>query len=304
VSLILGCVALVPRASSAAPATAAFAPATQAATRPSQAAVLAPNTVARLDVPYGADPKQMLDIYAPKGASDAPVVVYVHGGEWTRGDKAEISYKPAFLNAHGIVLISINYRLSPAWAHPAQVDDVASSIAWVKAHAAELGASPRRIILMGHSAGCHLVTLVALDPRVLARAGLKPSDLAGVVAWSGGSYDLVDKVRSASSYAPYIRQTFGDAEAAWRDASPIAHVKDFSPLPGFLFVSAEKGNASEKAAQNLASLIQSAGGEAATHTLENRTHFTSDHLLGAPEDTTGRLLLDFINEPAHLQGNR
>src|SRR5262249_45132433 len=68
---------------------------------PSQEAVLAKNTVARLDVPYGKDDKQRLDVYSPKGVKDAPVVVFVHGGEWTRGDKSAVSFKPKFLNENG-----------------------------------------------------------------------------------------------------------------------------------------------------------------------------------------------------------
>src|SRR5437016_4010987 len=75
--------------------------------RPSQAAVPAKNTVAKLGVYYGSDDKQKLDIYAPKDAKKAPVVIFVHGGEWTKGDKADVSYKPKFLNENGIVFISI-----------------------------------------------------------------------------------------------------------------------------------------------------------------------------------------------------
>src|SRR5262245_37000382 len=80
--------------------------------RPDQTAVLAKNTAARLDVAYGKDEKQKLDVYSPKGAKGAPVVVFIHGGEWTRGDKSAVSYKPKLLNENGIVFVSINYRLT------------------------------------------------------------------------------------------------------------------------------------------------------------------------------------------------
>ena len=230
----------------------------------------------------------------PRGAADAPVVLYFHRGEWTQGDKSEVSYKPKFLNEHGIVFASANYRLSPAVTHPAHVKDVAAAVRWVYDHVAEFGGSPKKIVVMGHSAGCHLVTLLALDPRYLADVGLRPSDLRGVVAWSGGAYDLVAKVKAGGSYGPYIRQAFGDSEAAWHDASPMAHVGDSEPLPPFLFAAYDPANASYQAAEQLVGLIKKAGGRADVVVLENRTHRTANHLVGAPGDATGKLLLDFV----------
>ncbi len=262
-------------------------------------AVLSANSVLRLNVPYAgtSDPLQMLDIYSPRGAKEAPVVVYVHRGEWSKGDKSEVTYKPKLLNENGIVLVSINYRLSPAAQHPAQVNDVAQAFAWIIAHAAEFGGDGKKVILLGHSAGCHLVTLVALDPRPLARVGLKPSDLRGVVSWSGGAFDLPEKVREAGMYAGYIRATFGPDEAAWRDASPMAHVGDFKPLPPFLFVSAEKDSASSIAAsEQMAKLVTAADGKADRLILPGKTHGTADHDVGAPDDTTGAALLEFIRK--------
>ena len=106
-------------------------------------------------------------------------------------------------------------------------------------------------------------------------------------------YDLVVRPNGPGNYPKYFRQAFGDSAAAWRDASPAAHVGD-GPLPAFLFVSVEKGNASHKAAENLAARIRDAKGQAETHLLEGRTHFMANHLVGAPDDRTGQLLLDFV----------
>ena len=264
--------------------------------RPSEVAVLSDKTTVRADVHYGDDAKQRLDVYAPHDAKDAPIVVFFHRGEWSKGDKSEASYKPKFLNENGVVFVSANYRLSPAVKHPAHIQDVAAAVRWVYDHAAEFGGSPKKIVVMGHSAGCHLVTLLALDPRYLAEVKLKPSDLRGVVAWSGGAYDLVAKVKAGGMYGPYIKQAFGDSEAAWRDASPMAHVGDAKSLPPFLFVSiVDKGKKDSKlAAEKLAGLIRDAKGQATTTVLEDRTHLTANALIGAPNDTTGELLLKFV----------
>jgi arylformamidase len=261
--------------------------------RPSQQAVVAKHSVVRADQAYGPDAKERLDIYAPRDAKRAAVVMFVHGGEWTKGDKADVGFKPKFFNEHDIVFISINYRLSPAVQHPAHVADVAAAVRWVRDHAADFGGAPDKVVLMGHSAGCHLATLVALDPRHLAKVALKPTDLSGVVAWSGGMYDLADRAKGEGLYPKYIRQGFGDSEAAWRDASPVAHVGD-AAMPPFLFVSVEGGSASHKAADKIAGLIRQAKGQAETEVLTGRTHFTANHLIGAPGDTTGKLLLDFV----------
>jgi acetyl esterase/lipase len=194
------------------------------------------------------------------------------------------------------VFVSINYRLTPAATHPAHASDVATAIRWVHDHAGQFGGDPRKIVLMGHSAGCHLATLVALDSRYLAAVGLKPSDLSGVVAWSGGAYDQVQKVDRGGAYADYIKKAFGDSEGAWRDASPVSHASNAKGGPPFLFASIEAGSASHQAAERLARLIREAGGHATGKLLEGRDHFGANHLPGAPDDTTGALFLQFVTD--------
>ena len=213
--------------------------------RPSQAAVLAKNTVTKLSQSYGKDEKQSLDVYSPRDAKGAAVLIFIHGGEWTKGDKADVSFKPKFFNENGVVFVSANYRLSPAAMHPAHVNDVAAAVRWVRDHAEEIGADADKVVLMGHSAGCHLVSLTVLDPRPLATVKLAPKNLRGVVAWSGGMYDLVERAKGDGSYPKYIRQAFGETEAAWRDASPVAHVGD-APMPPFLFAYVEQDRCHRK----------------------------------------------------------
>ena len=96
------------------------APAHKSKEQPPETAVLSAKTVVRADVVYGSDAKQRLDVYSPRGAVDVPVVVFFHRGEWSKGDKSGVSFKPKFLNDNGIVFVSANYRLSPAVSHPAQ----------------------------------------------------------------------------------------------------------------------------------------------------------------------------------------
>jgi hypothetical protein len=127
----------------------------------------------------------------------------------------------------------------------------------------------------------------------LKNVGLKPTSLRGTIAWSGGMYDLPERMKEGTNYTPYIHQTFGKNEVSWRDGSPVTHVGS-APTPPMLFVSAEAGNASHKAAEKIAGLIRDARGDVETKVLTGRDHFHSNHLLGAPDDTTGAILLDFI----------
>jgi len=277
-------------------------PAATRPARPSQAPVLSAKTVLHADVPYGGpDAKQnVLDIYTPSDAKAAPVLIFVHGGEWSRGDKKDISYKPQFLNDNHIVLVAPNYRLSPKDPHPAQVDDLATAIAWTKAHIADYGGDPEKIVIMGHSAGCHLVTLLALDPQYLAKAKLKPTDLKGVISWSGGMFDLVDRAKTSTMYSPFIKATFGESDEPQKNASPMTYAKNAKNSPPFLFASCddEKSKNSREASEHMIQLINDAGGHAQSATLTSKDHFHANHDIGNPKDDVkiGEILLKFVQD--------
>lgn len=274
--------------------------------RPPRVPIVAVGSRITWNVPYveNATAQQTLDIYAPETAKDAAVVVYVHRGEWARGDKSEVSYKPKYLNEHGVVLVSVNYRLSDVAPHPAQVNDVAAALRWVHDNIASYGGSPERIVLMGHSAGCHLASMVGLDPRPLAGVGLTRSVLRGVVCWSGGAYDLPAKVAEGGMYQPYIEKNFGTDPRGLEDASPVRHVKEVVPGARFLFVSAGDGNPSSRdLSERMAREITASGGQGESVTLVGKSHFTSDYECGLPEEPleTGAVLLQFLERAAAPQ---
>lgn len=267
--------------------------------RPPRVPIVAVGSRITWNIPYveNGHEQQQLDVYAPADAHDAPVVVYAHRGEWARGDKSEVSFKPKLFNEHGIVLVSANYRLSDVARHPAQVEDVAAAVAWVREHIAEFGGSPERLVLMGHSAGCHIASLVGLDPRPLAKFGLGPEALRAVVCWSGGAYDLAAKLAEGGMYQPYIEKNFGTERAGLDDASPIQHVSQARPSTRFLFVSAGEGSASSRElSESMARGIEAAGGRATARTLLGKTHFSADYDCGRPDDPLdcGSELLKFV----------
>lgn len=274
-------------------------PATTTSTRPAQTRVLAANTVLQADVPYGGPDATLnvLDVYAPKDAKNAPILFFVHGGEWSRGDKHDISTKPKFFNEHGVIFVATNYRLSPKAKHPSQVDDIALAIKWTKGHAKEFGGDPNKIVIMGHSAGCHIVTLTTLWAEPLKKAGLTPSDIKGVIAWSGGMYDLVARANGPGMYPPFIKATFGEDAESQKAGSPMTYTANAKTCPPFLFASVddEKSQSSREASTEMVKRINAAGGKAETVILIGKSHFTANHEVGAPGDTTGAIILNFLS---------
>lgn len=133
---------------------------------------------------YGSDPRQTLDVYVPRQPASGKVVVFFYGGSWNSGSRADYRFVAQTLTRHGATVVIADYRLYPDVVFPAFVEDAAAAVAWTFSHIADYGGDPSRISLVGHSAGAHLVALLALDKRYLNAHGLRPDQLARVVGLS------------------------------------------------------------------------------------------------------------------------
>lgn len=179
-------------------------------------------------VQYGKASKQSLNVHLPAAEAKGPVplVVWVHGGGWRNGDKdnrAGLNLCQTWAKA-GFVVVGLDYRLTPDVVHPAHVEDVAAGIAWVHNNIAKHGGDPKRVFLLGHSAGAHLVALVATDPKYLKAHDLSPkSALAGVMAIDTASYDLT--ATRTLAVRKMISDAFGDDAKTLNDASPLQHAR-------------------------------------------------------------------------------
>jgi arylformamidase len=172
---------------------------------------------------YGPDPLQGVDYWAGP-SPDAPLVVFVHGGGWSRGDKRMMdgSHKLEHWRARGYAVASINYRLVPDATVEQQAADVAGAVALLKARSGQLGFNPRKIALVGHSAGAHLVALVGTDEQYLRAAGLSFADIAGVVPLDGAAFDATTYAGTATIFTGRMfKQAFGDDPARQARLSPI-----------------------------------------------------------------------------------
>jgi acetyl esterase/lipase len=240
------------------------------------------------DVPYrvtgvaAADASTVLDVYPPAGAAcDRPLVVWVHGGAWSNGDKANgMADKVGFFNGLGAVFVSINYRLTTednGVAHPDHVEDVAAAVRWVHDHAADFGARADHLALLGHSAGAHLVALTVTNPRFLAAQGLSASDLACV-----GSYDTDYTVSEIVDRDAQYELVFTDDPAAWEDASPSAHVRPDLP-PQQLACRGAPGRVAQ--CEAFAEALVAAGNEATIIDAGTLSHEEVNDAIGAAGDT-------------------
>lgn len=168
----------------------------------------------RRGIAYGPDARQHLDVYAPRQAVAAPVIVFLYGGGWSSGERGGYAFVGERLAAAGFVAVVPDYRLYPAIRFPAFVEDAAAAVAWARSNALSHGGDRARLYVMGHSAGAHSAALLALDPRYLARHGLVSRDLAGVIGLAGPYAFRHEDFR-------LYRPIFGDSGDAARPAKLV-----------------------------------------------------------------------------------
>lgn len=164
------------------------------------------------DVAYGDAAAQRFDVYLPADARNAPLIVMVHGGGWRRGDKTHdrvLDNKLAHWLPAGVIVVSVNYRMLPEADVAVQRDDVAAALDRVRTLAPTWGGDASRLVLMGHSAGAHLVALLATT---------SPPGVRGTVLLDSGALD-VERLMN-ERHARLFDEAFGPDPAFWRATSP------------------------------------------------------------------------------------
>jgi acetyl esterase/lipase len=278
-----------------------------------------------------------LDIFLPKGKKDCPVVLFVHGGAWIMGDNrccGLYSSVGGFLASQGIIAVLPNYRLSPEVKHPEHIKDVARAAAWIHSHIEECGGRRDQFFLMGHSAGGHLVSLLATDPQYLLAEGLSPNIIKGVISISGvyrippGSMDVTlggqmpdsmrwDKMfplRNPSSPSkvslPGIPVTLDPFEPAFgtdakirADASPINHVRP--GLPPFLLFYADNDLPSlPEMARDFHQTLLNQGCDVCLRAVPERNHNSIIFQAYKPNDVVAHTVVDFVLNPVSNSASR
>lgn len=242
------------------------------------------------DVAYGSQAQQKLDVFFPKNTGRggmAPIILMVHGGGWCVGDKAGAQMtanKVARWASRGFVFVSINYPMVNDGSNAVvQANHVAKAAAFVQGKAREWGGDPARLILMGHSAGAHFVSLVNADARIRQNNGVGP--LLGTVSLDAGAIDVV---RQMPNVYPFLRvryrEAFGTAEADWIAASPY-HTLDRTASPWLGVCSTTRKDDPCGQARAYAEKSNALGVKASVLP-QRKKHGTINAELGAPGDYT------------------
>jgi len=249
------------------------------------------------DVPY-AEPKherQTLDIYSPAEGKNLPVVVWIHGGGWQAGSKADVQKKPQAFTDKGCVFVAINYRLLPSVTIKQMAGDVAKAIRWVHDHAKDFGGDPDRLLVMGHSAGAQLAALICTDDRYLKEEKLSLAIIKGCVPVDGDTYDVPLQIATVEQRrADIYRKKFGD-EASQKDLSPIAHVAKGKQIPPVLILHVAEHPEVKLQSQKLAQALQDAGLSGKAYPAEGTNHTTINADLGTPDDKPTLVLYEFLD---------
>src|SRR4029453_3282551 len=258
------------------------------------------------DIPYANPPQDrlVLDIYAPDGAKNLPVVFWIHGGGWQAGDKKDVQIKPRVFTEHGFVFVSTNYRLLPQVEMGVLIQDVAKSLGWVHKHVAEYGGDPRRIFVMGHSAGAQLAALLCIDDRYLKAEGVPFAVLKGCVPVDGDTYDVPAIIATAE-----IRQTvhglplpenghrikFGNDPKKHLDFSAVTHVAKGKGIPPFLILHVAGHPDVTAQARRLGDVLAAAGVPTTVFGAKETTHNKLNADFGLPEDEATKALFKFLD---------
>jgi len=247
----------------------------------------------RADVAYGPAARQRLDVYLPLDRrTPGPVVVFFYGGSWTTGERASYRFVGEALASRGIAVVVADYRLSPEVKYPVFLQDSAQAMRWTMDHLGDLGADPRQVFVMGHSAGAYNAAMLALDARWLGGVGLRPAQLAGWVGLAG-PYDFLP-------IGNRDVQVAFDWPGTPADSQPLVHVSKSAP-PALLL--AARGDSTVNPVRNteaLARRLETAGVPVGLQVYDRVSHVTLVAALATPLRGLAPVLDDiaaFVRQP-------
>lgn len=253
--------------------------------------------------------RQSLDLYLPSSDSErcvaidsptcstaAPIILYVHGGGWIAGGKEQSLFKPLAFVPNGFVFASTNYPFLPKISVAEMAKSVADAVGWLRRHSTEFGGDPERIFLVGHSAGAHLVSLLATNTSFLEQAGVPMASIRGVVSLDTLVYNLPKLISSPAG--GFHTQLFVGNKAFLEKISPWHHISDGADQTPFLIFYSDGRPDAINQTIPFGARMRSAGQEAIVVEAAGRSHDSLHEKLGTPGDEATALILEFIRRHA------
>lgn len=221
-----------------------------------------------IDMAYGNEETQRIRLWRPE-ADKAPMLIFVHGGSWKAGTYLDSvgSVKIDHLVKRGYAFASVNYTLIPAVTVEEQVQEVADAVGFLVKNAGDIGLDPEKVVLMGHSSGAHVATLLGTDTRYLERAGVDIKTVRGVVSLDGSNFNAATEV--IDSPGPVAQGTafgLGTDLPRLQAMSPTYHAQAPNAQSFLIFQVQRLGDIRQ--AIELSAALKAAGTECALHVFE------------------------------------
>ena len=224
------------------------------------------------NLPYEAGDRHSLDVYVLSAAAKPrPVIVYLYGGAWAAGSKADFAWVGAALARRGFVAVVPDYRIYPQARWPMFLQDNAAAVRWARDHAARFGGDPSKLVLMGHSAGANNALSLAVEPEWLKAVGMVPRDLTAMIGLSG-PYNLspLDTRREIAIFGPPTGYT-----------DPINRVEGGSP-PMLLIIGDRDDAAAPRDSDAVAAKVREKGSAAVVIHYAALGHSDTQNALAIP----------------------
>lgn len=238
---------------------------------------------------------QSLDVYAPRAVQGEPLIVFVHGGGWIKGDKQQYERLGRAFARCGVAFAALNYRLAPAVTVEQQAGDIAAAVRWLHAAADSEGYAAHRLFLMGHSAGAELAAFTATDATALRVASLNKKDISGVIAVDGAAYNpTLDAVLARDPRYLWLDQVvFGTNVADWKRYD-IGRNLD-GREPPFLVVHGQNDHIVSASQPRLLVDQLRAAGDSVTYLEPERDHMTVlQNMISFQDDPIGLAITRFV----------
>jgi triacylglycerol lipase len=251
------------------------------------------------DIAYGDDERHRLDVYLPLGADGpAPVVIFLHGGGFIRGDKADRYHVGDYFSRHGILAVLPNYRLGPRHRWPAGAEDVAAALGWARAHVARHGGNPDHIVLVGESAGAAHIAAATLLRRFHPPEGLR---IAGAYLASGvynAELELLARRQlGIATPDPRNEAYFGPDFASYRSMSTVAQV-DAEPFPlAISYAELDPVQMQAQAGELFARLVTQHGFEPQISVVAGHNHLSQVYSINSGDEALAGRMLAFVRQP-------
>lgn len=224
------------------------------------------------NLPYDDRTPLKLDVYSPRGAKGAPVVVFFYGGRWSSGAKDEFKFVGQALASRGFIGVVPDVRLYPEVRFPQFLGDAARAVRWVRSEIPAYGGDPAKLFVMGHSSGAHIAAMLALNEEYLKDVGGSRTWLRGMIGLAG-AYDFLPIT------APDLRDLFGPPESFAR-TQPVFWVDGQNP-PLLLLHGEDDEVVQVKNTRSLAQAVARRGGTVETVIYPRMSHNMIVGSLGA-----------------------